>query len=137
EIAAQSSTRMLITGGWRERPMSLCLSRIQTILASLDTMSRPIKNTSGIIDGTFPYQVCINLDRRRRRWQQMQVKFARHGIHSVCRFTAIDGNEVELPKDWAHTPGAYGCLRSHVEVVRKARDRRVSSVLIFEDDVAP
>jgi GR25 family glycosyltransferase involved in LPS biosynthesis len=104
--------------------------------ASLNTMSGPIKNTSGIIDGTFPYQVCINLDRRRQRWRQMQTKFARHAIHSVCRFTAIDGNEIELPKDWAHTPGAYGCLRSHVEVVRKARDHGVSSVLIFEDDVA-
>ena len=108
----------------------------QNNLASLDTMSRPIKNTSGIIDATFPYQVCINLDRRLQRWQQMQGKFARHGIHSVCRFPAIDGNEIELPKDWAHTPGAYGCLRSHVEVVRRARDLGVSSVLIFEDDVA-
>src|ERR1043166_8249440 len=105
-------------------------------LASLDNMSRPIKNTSGTIDETFPHQVCINLDRRLQRWQQMQGKFARHGIQSVCRFPAIDGNEIELPKDWAHTPGAYGCLRSHVEVVSKARDDGLSSVLIFEDDVA-
>ena len=99
-------------------------------------MSRPIKITSGIIDATFPYQVCINLDRRLQRWEQMQRKFASHGIHRVCRFPAIDGNEIELPEDWPHTPGAYGCLRSHVEVVRKARDHGLSSVLIFEDDVA-
>ena len=92
--------------------------------------------TNAIIDETFPYQVCINLDRRLQRWQQMQAKFGRHGMHSVCRFSAIDGNEIEPPKDWAHTPGAYGCLRSHVEVVRKARDDGLSSVLIFEDDVA-
>src|SRR5215510_154871 len=116
--------------------MSLCLSRFQTILASLDTMSRPVNKTSGIIDETFPYQVCINLDRRRQRWQQMQEKLARHGIHSVCRYPAIDGTEIELPEDWPHAPGAYGCLRSHVEVVRRARDLGVPSVLIFEDDVA-
>jgi glycosyl transferase, family 25 len=88
------------------------------------------------IDETFPYKVCINLDRRLKRWQQMERKFARHGIHSVFRFPAIDGDEIKLPENWPHTPGAYGCLRSHVEVVRKARDLGVASVLIFEDDVA-
>jgi GR25 family glycosyltransferase involved in LPS biosynthesis len=87
------------------------------------------------IDETFPYSVCINLDRRPQRWQQMERKFARHGLHSVCRFPAIDGEQIELPLNWAHTAGAYGCLRSHVEVVRRARELGVSSVLIFEDDV--
>jgi len=88
------------------------------------------------IDEAFPYKVCINLDRRLKRWRQMERKFARHGIHSVFRFSAIDGDEIKLPENWPHTPGAYGCLRSHVEVVRKARDLGVASVLIFEDDVA-
>jgi glycosyl transferase family 25 len=88
------------------------------------------------IDETFPYKVCINLDRRPQRWQQMERKFARHGIHSVRRFPAIDGDAIELPESWPHTPGAYGCLRSHVEVVRTARALGLSSVLIFEDDVA-
>ena len=99
-------------------------------------MSGSITNASGMIDDVFPYKVCINLDRRAERWRQMERKFARHGIHLVCRFAAIDGDQIELPVNWTHTPGAYGCLRSHVEVVRKARDLGVSSVLIFEDDVA-
>jgi GR25 family glycosyltransferase involved in LPS biosynthesis len=89
-----------------------------------------------MIDEVFPYKVCINLDRRPQRWRQMERKFAGHGIHSVHRFPAIDGDLIELPANWTHTPGAYGCLRSHVEVVRKARHLGVSSVLIFEDDVA-
>ena len=92
--------------------------------------------TKRTIDEVFPYKVCINLDRRPERWQQMKRKFTRHAIQSVCRFAALDGDKVELPLNWPHTPGAYGCLRSHVEVVRKARDLGVSSVLIFEDDVA-
>jgi glycosyl transferase family 25 len=86
------------------------------------------------INDTFPYKVCINLDRRSERWQQMQRKFDRHGIRSVSRFPAIDGDNVTIPANWVHTPGAYGCLLSHVEVVREARRRNVPSVLIFEDD---
>ncbi len=64
----------------------------------------------------------------------MQRAFAANGIAPVQRFSAIDGNAVPLPYDWVHTPGAYGCLRSHVQVVRDARDAGASSVLIFEDD---
>lgn len=99
-------------------------------------MTKAIANPPpGIIDETFPYQVCINLDRRPERWQQMQRKFDHHGIHSVQRFSGLDGNNLKLPANWAHTPGAYGCLLSHVQVVREAQRLGVPSVLIFEDDV--
>ena len=64
----------------------------------------------------------------------MQRAFASHDIGPVQRFSAIDGNEVVLPHNWIHTAGAYGCLLSHVRVVREARDAGASSVLIFEDD---
>src|SRR5262252_5734478 len=93
------------------------------------------KMSTGIIDKTFPYQVCINLDRRLERWWHMQQKFARHGIQSVRRFPALDGEKLKLPSKWVHSPGAYGCLLSHLQVVSEAQRRGVPSVLIFEDDV--
>ena len=83
----------------------------------------------------FELKVCINLDRRPERWQRMQRALTDHDIGPVQRFAAIDGNETVLPANWKHTAGAYGCLLSHVQVVREARDAGVSSVLIFEDDV--
>jgi GR25 family glycosyltransferase involved in LPS biosynthesis len=99
-------------------------------------MSGAIKKTyTGIIDEAFPHQVCINLDRRPERWRRMQRKFAQHGIHSVRRFSAFDGDDMKLPANWVHTPGAHGCLLSHLQVVREAQRIGVSSVLIFEDDV--
>src|SRR5262245_6196835 len=94
-----------------------------------------VRRTSGRINELFPYKVCINLDRRLARWQQMQRKFDRSGIHSVDRFPAFDGENLQLPPTWAHTPGAYGCLLSHLHVVREARRLGAASVLIFEDDV--
>jgi glycosyl transferase, family 25 len=86
------------------------------------------------INEAFPFKICINLDRRSDRWKQMQQKFDLHGITAVRRFKAFDGSTLNLPENWTHTPGAYGCLLSHVEVVEEARRRCLSQVLIFEDD---
>ena len=90
---------------------------------------------TSLINQLFPHKVCINLDRRFERWEQMQNKFEQHGIHSVQRFAAVDGETSTIPARWDSTPGAYGCLLSHLEVVREARRLGLSSVLIFEDDV--
>lgn len=65
----------------------------------------------------------------------MQREFVQHGIQSVLRFSALDGDNMKLPANWVHTPGAYGCLRSHLKVVREAKRLGVPSVLVFEDDV--
>jgi GR25 family glycosyltransferase involved in LPS biosynthesis len=82
----------------------------------------------------FPNIVCINLDRRPERWQRMQQEFARHGIGPVQRFSACDGETLAKPAGWIHSAGAYGCLVSHVEVIREAQRSNAPSVLIFEDD---
>ena len=65
----------------------------------------------------------------------MQARFAHHHISDVVRFSAIDGERVEVPPQWHGTPGAYGCLQSNLAVVRQARDAGWPDVLLFEDDV--
>lgn len=82
----------------------------------------------------FPHKVCINLDKRKDRWDRMQDRFAQHGIESVVRFPAFDGKRLEIPSIWDDFPGAYGCLRSHLAVVEQARQESRQSVMIFEDD---
>lgn len=82
----------------------------------------------------FTKTVCINLDRRPDRWHRIQAELARHDFESVERFSAIDGNTLEIPAHWTASAGAYGCLRSHVQVVNEARDSGAPNVLIFEDD---
>lgn len=64
----------------------------------------------------------------------MQRAFAEQEIRDVERVPAVDGQTVPLPHNWIHSPGAYGCLLSHVQVVRAAREAGAASVLIFEDD---
>ena len=66
----------------------------------------------------------------------MRGKFERCGIGDVRRFAAVDGQRAVVPANWKDSPGAYGCLRSHLEVVQEARKLGWPSVLIFEDDAA-
>ncbi|MGH8468833.1 MAG: glycosyltransferase family 25 protein [Gammaproteobacteria bacterium] len=86
------------------------------------------------LDDFFPHQVCINLDRRKDRWERMRARFARHNIGQVVRFPALDGKSLDIPSIWDDFPGAYGCLCSHLAVVEQAREDAQQSVLIFEDD---
>jgi GR25 family glycosyltransferase involved in LPS biosynthesis len=83
----------------------------------------------------FAHKVCVNLDRRPERWQQMRARFARHGITDVIRFSAIDGEHVNVPSHWHASAGAYGCLQSNLAVIRHARDQGWPDVLLLEDDV--
>src|ERR1044071_3519219 len=88
------------------------------------------------INEAFPHKFCINLDRRPERWEQMRSKFKRCGVEGVQRFAAIDGQQAIVPAGWTDSPGAYGCLRSHLEIIEEARRCGWPNVLIFEDDAA-
>ena len=83
----------------------------------------------------FPHRVCINLDRRPERWERMQARFAEVSLGPMERFSALDGRKLQLPADWPESAGAYGCLQSHLAVMREARAQKRESVLIMEDDV--
>jgi GR25 family glycosyltransferase involved in LPS biosynthesis len=88
------------------------------------------------INEAFPHKFCINLDRRPERWEQMRSKFERCGVEGVQRFAAVDGRQTIVPAGWTDSPGAYGCLRSHLEIIEEARRLGWPNVLIFEDDAA-
>lgn len=66
----------------------------------------------------------------------MRSKFERCGVEGVQRFAAVDGQHALVPANWTDSPGAYGCLRSHLEIIKEARERGWPNVLIFEDDAA-
>lgn len=86
------------------------------------------------INDFFPDKVCVNLDRRPERWAQAQARYAIHQFNSVRRFPALDGQLLDVPPHWDSSAGAYGCLQSHLSIVREARHRGQSSILILEDD---
>ena len=65
----------------------------------------------------------------------MQARFAETGLGAVERFPAVDGRKLVLPAAWPESSGAYGCLQSHLALVREARAQEQESILIMEDDV--
>ena len=94
-----------------------------------------MSSSSGDVNEVFPHKACINLDRDLDSWERLQAALTRHDIRGVRRVSAVDGSRLELPATWRHSAGAYGCLLSHLQVVRDARQRGLPSVLILEDDV--
>ncbi len=95
------------------------------------------------INNYFDKIICINLNRRSDRWNQVQQQFRKAGIVAE-RFAAIDGN----PMKWSHVrnkdkpPGAKdnkfrgvaGCMASHVNIWKMAKEKGWKNVLIVEDD---
>jgi glycosyl transferase, family 25 len=94
-----------------------------------------MSSSSGDVNEVFPHKVCINLDRDVDSWARLQAALTRHDIRGVRRFSAVDGSRLELPATWRPSAGAYGCLLSHLQLVRDARKRGLPSLLILEDDV--
>ncbi len=94
-----------------------------------------MSSSSGDINALFPHKVCINLDRDLDSWERLQAALIRLDMRGVRRVSAVDGSRLELPATWRHSAGAYGCLLSHLQVVRDARKRGLPSLLILEDDV--
>lgn len=66
----------------------------------------------------------INLEKRTDRLKEINEEFNKMGIQHPERFNAI------------YTPefGIFGCTLSHLEVLKMAKERGYSDVLIFEDD---
>lgn len=87
----------------------------------------------------FDRVVLINLRRRPDRlanFRQQQVDKGWPAYLSQPEiFEAIDGNVVGIPTYFVSGGGAWGCLRSHVNILERALMDKVASVLVFEDDV--
>jgi len=97
-----------------------------------------------MIQDYFDKIICINLAKRPDRWKQVTQEFAKAGITNVQRYYAIDGN----PMEWKYVPdgkalnqikpqswdGAAGCMASHVNIWKLAKENNWKNVLIVEDD---
>lgn len=101
----------------------------------------------------FAHVCVINLDTRQDRWALMQAQFMQMEVAGVQRYVAVrPGAEVvENPAlrplrefllakgcDSEHVAGklcaTWGCMLSHLGVIRLAKERGWPQVLILEDD---
>ncbi len=74
------------------------------------------------VDVKFPEVFVINLDERVDRWKTIQA---------TCRNCGLAPVRVSAERA---SPGWIGCGRSHLKVIRNAKEKRLPWVLILEDD---
>lgn len=84
----------------------------------------------------FDRAVVVNLDRRTDRLSRFYRHLSEVGwpFRQVERFRAIDGSRVRPPAWWRAGRGAWGCHRSHLQLIEQALMDDLDTLLILEDD---
>jgi GR25 family glycosyltransferase involved in LPS biosynthesis len=96
---------------------------------------------SKTLNDYFDHIYCINLSKRKDRWEQANLEFKKHNIE-VERISGIDGKQIDLSniKYSKHaepyfSPGTAGCAMSFVSIFRDAKEKGYKTFLVLEDDV--
>lgn len=113
------------------------------------------------INDFFQEAYCINLDRRKERWESSSIEFEKNNIKAK-RFPAVDGNELRkelfgrvitkqdganeygLKKQFITSAnrwdgpswGMAGLNLTHQNLIKEAKEKKIESIIIFEDDVS-
>jgi GR25 family glycosyltransferase involved in LPS biosynthesis len=84
------------------------------------------------LNSYFEKIYCINLESRKDRWEQSLIEFKEHNL-ITDRYNAIDGKIVNSLGRLSR--GEHGCLLSHLNVIKDAKENNLSKILVLEDDV--
>ena len=78
----------------------------------------------------------ISLPFRRDRMASFkeQEKNVKGCLPEVEVWPAVHGDTCQPPRNWQAGAGAWGCYRSHMQILEYCLNNRVSSYVVFEDD---
>lgn len=86
------------------------------------------------MDMTFDRMVCINLDSRQDRWKVFKSGLPK-SLLDVQRMPAVTGGGAPAAfVNASRSAGAWGCLQSHLQILKHALDNNLQCVLVMEDD---
>lgn len=87
------------------------------------------------IEELFPVTFVVNLPSREDRWEAFCDRMrGRWPFGKIVRFPAVNGQLAPPPSWWTAGEGAWGCYRSHVQILETCLTSGVERVLIMEDD---
>lgn len=88
-----------------------------------------------MIKDYFDKIFCINLDRRKDRWEETVTELKKWGIlDGVNRISAVDGNKIQN-NSFPINNGELGLLETHLKLIRYAKEKKYKNILLIEDDV--
>jgi hypothetical protein len=83
----------------------------------------------------FERVVCVSLARRQDRWQKFLDQLPSDWpFEPVELFNAVDGKKSPAPDWWRAGNGAWGCLKSHLNILEECLQHGIESCLFLEDD---
>jgi glycosyl transferase, family 25 len=86
------------------------------------------------LDKYFDKIYCINLDRRKDRWEETENELKKWGLlDQVERYPAVDGASLDNP--YSINNGELGILTTHINLISDAKEKNYENVLILEDDI--
>jgi glycosyltransferase involved in cell wall biosynthesis len=91
-----------------------------------------IQFDDNFVNTYFDKVYCINLNQRIAKWLSVKRRLNACNVDAI-RFNAIDGELFSGESNLSS--GEYGCLLSHLSVIRDAKANNYHRILIFEDDV--
>jgi GR25 family glycosyltransferase involved in LPS biosynthesis len=84
----------------------------------------------------------INLDERPEKWKRMNGIADKEGLHFTrvpgingWKFTKTSLKEMTGPYPIRLTPGGFGCLLSHVSILKEAFEQGYNLIWVMEDDI--
>lgn len=81
--------------------------------------------------GYFDKIYCINLKTRPDRWENCKKQFSLFGVSNFQRFEAVKYNNSKLSKK---ANAQIGCALSHYQIIKEAKTKNYSRILVLEDD---
>lgn len=89
-----------------------------------------MRTLNDYVDGIY----CINLDDRKDRWGNLSKQITEHKLW-VTRIPGIKGSDMNLEFPPEIKEGAVGCALSQLFAIKLAKQNKLKSFLLLEDDV--
>ena len=87
-----------------------------------------------MLDKYFDKIYCINLDRRKDRWDETVNELNKWGLlNQVERYSAIDGSDIV--GEYPISLGNVGLIETNIKIINEAKEKNYDNILILEDDV--
>lgn len=133
------------TSRWGIKPCKGCKRRrrwLNKLTQGVYKAGRKIKKFFGrknkknqTLYNTFERVYVVNLNRRKDRLKNFFTNLPSNWPFKQPEvYTAIDGTKAKSPSWWKAGRGAWGCYRSHLNLIEKCLNENVQSVLLLEDD---